>query len=301
MSDFGTRLKNIRKIRDVTQSDLAKNIQVGQSTIANYENNTRFPGSIILKQISGYLEISLDYLLGLSEHEDIEQGIEEYDTEYDIEKIYLQLTDLLLNGDTEEARSIIKDISASGTSSLTIIEKIFIPILKLIGVKWERNEINIAEEHLVTGIIEKLFSYISESVNVKEKNNLTALFISPPGEDHIISLRMSTEYFRLKGWNTVFIGKSIPIMSLLEIIEKDKIDLIVLCAIIQDSINNASYLVEAIKSNLKDQTPKVLLGGNVADTTNEKLIKSFTDYHISSLKELSDCIDKIEKQILTKQ
>ncbi len=67
MSDFGTKLKNIRKTRGITQSDLANNIKVGQSTIANYENNTRFPGSVILKQISDYLEVSVDYLLGLSE------------------------------------------------------------------------------------------------------------------------------------------------------------------------------------------------------------------------------------------
>ena len=298
MSDFGSRLKHIRKIRKITQSDLAKNIQVGQSTIANYENNTRFPGSVILKQISDYLEISVDYLLGLSEFEEIEQVSIEYDHEYDINKIYLHLTNILLSGDIEQAKSIIKDISASGISSLIIIENIFLPILQLIGDKWERNEINIAEEHWVTGIIDDLFSYISETGVIEKTKGLTALFMAPSGEEHIISLKMSTEYFRHRGWNTIFIGKSIPIMTLLETIKSEKIDLLVLSALTQNSINSASYLVEAVRSNLKNKTPKVLLGGNISHPSNIELIHSFTDYRMSSIEELSHNLETIENDIL---
>lgn len=298
MSDFGSRLKYIRKIRKITQSDLADNIQVGQSTIANYENNTRFPGSSILKQISDYLEISVDYLLGLSEFEEIEQVPIQIDHEYDINKIYLHLTDILLNGDTEQAKSIIKDISASGISSIIIIEHIFLPILKLIGDKWERNEINIAEEHWVTGIIEDLFSYVSEREVREKTKGITALFMAPSGEDHIISLKMSTEYFRHRGWNTIFIGKSIPIMTLLETIKREKIDLIVLSALTQNSINSASYLVEAVRSNLKNKTPKVLLGGNILHPSNMELIQSFTDYRINSIEELTKNLETIENDIL---
>ncbi len=124
--------------------------------------------------------------------------------------------------------------------------------------------------------------------------------MAPPGEDHIISLKMSTEYFKQRGWNTIFLGKSIPINSLLETLKTEKIDLIVLSALTQNSINSSSYLIEAIKSNLKDKTPKVLLGGYVTHPTNKKLIESFTDYKISSINGLSDYIEKIESQILNK-
>lgn len=300
MSDFGSRLKNIRKIRSITQSDLAKSIQVGQSTIANYENNTRFPGSQILTQISDYLEVSVDYLLGLSEVDEIEHVEIEYDHEYDIKKIYLHLFNILLDGDIEQAKSIIKDISASGISSIIIIENIFLPILKLLGDKWQSHEINIAEEHTITETINTLFSYISESQVIKEKKDIKVLFMAPPGEEHIISLKMSTEYFRRRGWNTIFIGTSIPINSLLEIVKSDKIDIIVLSAIRQDSINSASYLVEALRSNLKEKTPKILLGGNIRDQSNKTLIKSFADYNISSIQELSKSLEEIEKEILAK-
>lgn len=297
MNDFGSRLKHIRKIKKITQKDLANSIQVGQSTIANYENNTRFPGSQILTGISDYLEVSIDYLLGLTEVEEVEEVNIEFDHEYDIKKIYLHLTQILLDGDVEQAKSIIKDISASGISTLIIIEQIFIPILELVGDKWAKDEINVAQEHYISETIDKLFSYISESYSVRQKKNLTALFMAPPGEEHTISLRMSTEYFRIRGWNILFIGRSIPILSLMEIIKKEKVDLLVLSAIRQSSINSASYLVEAMKNNLNKSFPKVLLGGKQIHGSNHNLIKSFSDYHIATLEELNHNIEIIEADL----
>lgn len=301
MNDFGSRLKYIRKIRKITQKDLSKNIQVGQSTIANYENNTRFPGSLILTQISDYLGVSVDYLLGLTETEEVEENKRYYDHEYNIDTIYIDLADMLISGDIEQAKSIIKDISSSGISNLIIIERIFIPILRLTGEKWRKNEINIAEEHYITDTISKLFDFLSESKSFKQNKDLKVLFMVPSGEEHIISLKMSTEYFRQRGWSIIFIGKSIPLLSLIEILKKENVDLVVLSAITQNSLNSASYLVEAIKSNLEENSPKFLLGGNAIDQSNDRLVKSFIDYHIKSLSDLSNCLERIENRILKKQ
>ena len=294
MSDFGSRLKYIRKTRNITQKNLAKNIQVAQSTIANYENNIRFPGSEILKQISDELKISVDYLLGLTELE----NTEEISNDYKLETVYMYLLDILLAGKAEDAKKIIKNFTASGVSSLDIIEYIFMPILKLLGDKWENDQINIAQEHLITGLVDRLFDLISEEAEVEQKKDFTALFMAPPGEEHIISLKMSTEYFRISGWNIIFIGRSVPIKSLLQTIEENKVDLVVVSAIMNSSINSASYLVEALKSNLKENTPKFLLGGNIGHISNQKILNDFIDYPIGSMYELPDNIAKVENDIL---
>lgn len=297
MSDFGSRLKNIRKTRNITQKDLAKSIQVAQSTIANYENNIRFPGSEILKQISDYLKISVDYLLGLKEAE----KTEDVNNEYNLDTVYLYLIDILMAGEAEEAKRIIKNFTYSGTSSIDIIEYIFIPLLKLIGDKWERDQISIAQEHYMTGLVDRLFDFISENQIVDQTKDLTVLFMAPTGEEHVISLKMSTEYFRINGWKIIFIGRTIPIKSLLDTIKENRVDLLVLSALSQSSINGASYLVEAIKSNLQDNKPKFLLGGNIGDSSNQKTINNFIDYYIPSLSILSGSIIKIENDILNRR
>lgn len=295
MSDFGSRLKHIRKTRNITQKDLAKNIQVAQSTIANYENNIRFPGSEILRQISDYLNISVDFLLGLAELEKTEIS-----NEYKLESVYIYLLDILLAGQTDEAKKIIKGFTASGVSSLDIIKYIFMPILKLIGNKWEKNQISIAQEHLITELVDRIFDSISIERKIEQKKDFTALFMAPAGEEHVVSLKMSTEYFRINGWNIIFIGRSVPLKSLLQIIKEKRVDLVVVSAIMDSSINSASYLVEALKSNLKDNTPKFLLGGNIGHISNQKTLNDFIDYPVESIYELPDIIAKVENDILKK-
>ncbi|NLY37490.1 MAG: helix-turn-helix domain-containing protein [Tissierellia bacterium] len=293
MSDFGSRLKNTRKSKKITQKHLAKSLKIAQSTIANYENNLRFPGSDKLRELSEELDVSLDYLLGLTDV----SSVEAINTDKPILKgAYIQLVDLLLEGNVSEAKSILEKLHRDGIDSIEMIEELFIPMLILVGDKWKKEEISIAQEHLVTESIDRLFVYISETNKFEANKDLTALFILPPGEHHIISLKMSTEYFKIRGWNIRFIGKSIPIESLISIIEKDKIDLLVLSAIMVDSINSASYIVEALKANLKEKAPKVLLGSEI-NSFYEDLIISFSDYHMKTLPELTERIEKIEAEI----
>lgn len=63
---IGTRLKILREERDMGQQDLCKLLSIEQSTLANYENNRRTPKLEILIKIAKHLNVSTDYLLGLT-------------------------------------------------------------------------------------------------------------------------------------------------------------------------------------------------------------------------------------------
>ena len=64
MSDFATRLRELRVDADLRQKDLADALGVAQTTIANYEQGARFPDEMNLRRIADHLNVSLDYLLG---------------------------------------------------------------------------------------------------------------------------------------------------------------------------------------------------------------------------------------------
>lgn len=293
MVDFGSRLKATRKARKITQKDLAKELKIAQSTIANYENNLRFPGSDILRSLSDYLDVSVDYLLGL----DTPKDDLKLPTEFDFKDLYVEIIDILLKGDIKQATKIIKNINSSGIETTKIIEKLFIPALELLKSKRLLNELSIAEEYHIIGMIENLFYFVSESNEVEVDKELTVLFMAPPSEEYLINLTMATEYFKLRGWKMKFIGKSIPKENLLQIIQKDKIDLIVISSMTQMSLNSASYFVAAIRSSLKEKTPIILLEGASANSSNKDLISTFADYQVETLDKLDAYIDLIENKI----
>ena len=63
MSSFGTRVKELRNQRGLRQDQFAQKIEVAPSTVGAYERDTREPSFEILKRMSKYFNVSIDYLL----------------------------------------------------------------------------------------------------------------------------------------------------------------------------------------------------------------------------------------------
>jgi len=61
------KLKELRKLKGVTQFEVAKAISVTESAYANYEQGIREPSYEILVKLCKYFEVSSDYLLWLTE------------------------------------------------------------------------------------------------------------------------------------------------------------------------------------------------------------------------------------------
>lgn len=291
MSDFGTRLKKARKDNKVTQKELSEALGIAQSTIANYENNTRFPGIEILREISMFLNTSLDYLMGVEDK--IDQNILPAKEGLDFPVLQDKFFQMVFEYREEEAKELIKESHLSGVDLLTLIEKIFIPILVRVGKGWEEGKITVAQEHIITSIIDKLIDYLSEIQDIEKSINKTAVFMVPGGEEHTLILKMAAEYFKSSGWNIRFIGSSVPINDLIGIIEEVKAEVLVISALSNDSINSASYLIKALREIFGGNEPTIILGGSFYDAN---LIKSQTDADIVlvSLESLKDEIINLQ-------
>lgn len=61
------RIKDLRNKKGLTQSDLAKLLNVSDRTIGYYENGQRDPDTNTLKILSEYFDVSVDYLLCLTD------------------------------------------------------------------------------------------------------------------------------------------------------------------------------------------------------------------------------------------
>lgn len=63
----GKRLRLLRTERKLTQEELGKVLGVGKTTISQYESEVRKPDADMLKRIAQFFDVSVDYLLGLTE------------------------------------------------------------------------------------------------------------------------------------------------------------------------------------------------------------------------------------------
>lgn len=66
-ASFKDRLKEAMNIRGINQRQLAEKIKVTPQSISYYYNGSRLPDANVLRDIAKALEVSADYLLGMSD------------------------------------------------------------------------------------------------------------------------------------------------------------------------------------------------------------------------------------------
>lgn len=80
MVEFGNRLRQLRKDRNLTQQQLAALIGVKNSVISFYEVGERMPSPDALRKLALALHVTTDYLLGIERGATVDvTGLDEQD------------------------------------------------------------------------------------------------------------------------------------------------------------------------------------------------------------------------------
>ena len=70
MATTSDRIKQLRKKKGISQSELAELIGVKNNTVSTWERGTRKPDFEALNLLSNYFEVSFEYILGSSDKEE---------------------------------------------------------------------------------------------------------------------------------------------------------------------------------------------------------------------------------------
>ena len=71
--DFSTRLRELRKSKNVNQTALGNDVGVTLKQIQRYEHGLNEPTLSVLIALADYFNVSVDYLLGRTDNPDVNQ------------------------------------------------------------------------------------------------------------------------------------------------------------------------------------------------------------------------------------
>ena len=266
MATFGEKLKKARKSKRLRQADLAKNIGVSQTTIANYEGSVRFPNEAILKKLSEELEVSLDHLLSTVDPLELEGDPEEdaalqsvLNTSYSqIQERYLNF---LLQGDQRGATELILNVLRIGRTVEDVYTEILAPALVEVGDLWQQGKIHVGQEHYISETTQTIMAQIQSAQIPDRKKDRRIIILSPGSEQHSIGAKMVTDFFSKDGWSAYYLGVNMPTDSIIQSIEDLKPELIAISVTVPIHMNTAADLISTLRRHSCCETLKILVGG----------------------------------------
>jgi DNA-binding transcriptional MerR regulator len=145
-----------------------------------------------------------------------------------------------------------------------IFKDYFIPLLNELGLLWQTDTITPAHEHFITGLIKQKIQVNIEKLQLNEptKTDKTFVLYLPEGEIHEIGLLYLNYEIILHGYKSIYLGQSIPMDNLGELIGfVDNICFVSYFTVAPDKDEIGKYIEELSQTISKQIDTKVLLLG----------------------------------------
>jgi methanogenic corrinoid protein MtbC1 len=177
----------------------------------------------------------------------------------ELSKTYL---DLLLQGEHDQAREMIKGLLKEGHDIKDIYIHIFETVQHEVGRLWQTSSITVAQEHYITGITKSIMADLSPMVGPSEKNDLTMLSACIGDEYHDLGLKMVTDMMTMEGWETYFLGANTPTESIISSLEEYMPEVLSLSVTSPRNIKQVKRVIDKVRSMRSFDEVKIMVGGS---------------------------------------
>ncbi len=176
------------------------------------------------------------------------------------DKLALQYLQLALEGHTPEATQLIIDAVHNGQSATSVYVDVLFPAQREIGRMWHSNEVNIAEEHLVSATTSRVMAILAHTAPRTAMNGKTVVSACVPSNIHDLGIRALSDLFYLNGWRAVHLGADVPDTDMPSAISYFEADLLLLSATLSVHISAATDVVTIVRAE-SERPVKILVGG----------------------------------------
>lgn len=168
------------------------------------------------------------------------------------------LTVAMLDTNEELLNSVISSNQKKIGFEKTVTDIIY-PFFRKIGILWVSSSINPAQEHFISHLVRQKIMVETERLQVASDSETFLLFL-PEGELHEIGLLFANYLLRAKGYNTIYLGQSVPLKDVEEIFHNINPDYLFTVATSRPNQNKLTDFIEELEKKFKKT--KVFITGN---------------------------------------
>lgn len=173
-----------------------------------------------------------------------------------------------LEGRREDALELVTSAADRGVPIAELQDDLLLRVQRETGVMWQRGELQVAEEHLCSGVVAEALTLLRIRIPRAPDGARRAIISAIDGNAHDMGARMVADRFALAGWSALFFGASLPAGDAVWASETFRADLIVLSATLPLHVRPMARLIERIRGNSQVDVP-ILVGGGPFDSDPE--------------------------------
>jgi signal transduction histidine kinase/ActR/RegA family two-component response regulator len=168
---------------------------------------------------------------------------------------------LLLACRRHDAAGLILDAVESGMSIRDVYLRVFQPCQRELGRLWETGRITVAQEHYCTAATQMIMSRLAPRLFSTEKNGHRAVIACVADEAHEVGTRMVADLMELAGWDTFYLGGSVPTRGVVQALIDHRADMLAASATMTSHLPALIDLIAAVRAEPACAGVKVIVGG----------------------------------------
>ena len=166
----------------------------------------------------------------------------------------------LRTGDRRAAVGTVQRAQSAGHDLRALYLRVFQPALEEVGRLWQINAVSVADEHIATAITQSAMLSVYQSVTEATLSKRhTVIAACSENERHDLGLRMVCDFLDLAGWQTWYVGSSVPTDSLVSLTRGVKPDAVALSASLPTHLFELKSAIAKLRA--LPRPPYILVGG----------------------------------------
>ena len=176
-----------------------------------------------------------------------------------------------IEADQNKISTIITGLYLKGVELENIYDNLVFPVMHSIGELWEKGKLTIPEEHLASEVVRKAIYELGESLNIDiSDDGPSAICFGLAGDEHELPLIMAKQILELNGIRAYNLGRSTPVISIVNLLKKVQADFLIISANYQKSTNLVIEELTELIGLIRHKKIKLLIGGNASILAKQK-------------------------------
>ncbi len=195
----------------------------------------------------------------------------------------------LLSLDRVKVRDILVENSTS-SDFIETLEKIVVPTMESLGIKWESGEIALSQIYMGGRICEEIVDELLPKTASKRVDNPN-LGLVVFNDYHTLGKRIVYTFLRASGYEVVDYGQENSIEALIKNLKNDHIEILLISVLM---LNSALHIKELIKKMEEEELNiKVIVGGAPFRFDKDLSKEIGADAYATNASKVLDAIEKV--------